>query len=129
MRRVILHYHLFKNAGTSLDHVLRQNFWGRWATAEFSMAAENTAEVAEWITQLPDMVAFSSHTMIGPLPQIDGVTVTPVVLLRDPVARIHSAYRFERHQQAETFGARLAQGHDFAGYVHARLARAGAVSR
>ena len=125
MRRVILHYHLFKNAGTSLDHVLQQNLWGRWASAEFSVKGANTADVAQWITGMPRMVAFSSHTMIGPPPQIDGVRLTPIVLLRDPVARIYSAYRFERQQHAETYGAQLARAHDFKGYVHARLARMG----
>ena len=123
MRTVILHYHLFKNAGTSVDHVLRRNFPGGWISTEFpGNGGNNTVDVAQWIRDTPRAIAFSSHTMLGPIPQIDGMRIVPVVLLRDPVDRIHSAYHFERQQQADTKGAQLAKAHDLAGYVNARLA-------
>jgi hypothetical protein len=123
MRTVILHYHLFKNAGTSVDHILRQNFADAWVSREFSAkGGSNTGEVIQWIRETPGGIAFSSHTMIGPLPQIDGIQVVPVMLLRDPIDRIRSAYAFERMQKAETKGAQLAKAHDLAGYVNARFA-------
>ena len=121
-RLIILHNHLFKNAGTSVDRILRQNFPVQWHTREFPTdRGGNTAGVSRWIEALPTGIAFSSHTMLGPLPRPEGVTVLPVVLLRDPVDRIASAYRFERRQDAQTYGAILAKQHGFAGYVHARL--------
>lgn len=124
MRTIILHYHLFKNAGTSLDRILQKNFGDGWVTAEFDgQGGNNSDAVADWIVSTPDAVAYSSHTMVGPLPQVDGVRIVPIVLLRDPVERIKSAYRFERKQQADTWGAQLAKQHDLEGYVHARLAR------
>ncbi|MEM9011997.1 MAG: hypothetical protein AAGE18_12270 [Pseudomonadota bacterium] len=124
-RIVILHYHLFKNAGTSFDAILQQNFPDKWVTAEFStQGADNSAEVADWIAANPGAVAFSSHTMLGPVPAVEGVKILPVMFFRDPLARIASAYRFERTQQADTFGARLAKEvDDLAGYVHRRLER------
>jgi len=122
-RTIILHYHLFKNAGTSVDKILQDNFPDRWVTAEFPPKGnDNSALVAEWIRDTPDAVAFSSHTMLGPIPKIDGVEVISVLLLRDPIARIRSAYRFERKQDAQTFGAVLAKHTDFDGYVRSRLA-------
>ena len=125
-RFIILHNHLFKNAGTSVDRILQQNFPGRWHTAEFpTNGMGNTHRVARWITDKATGIAFSSHTMLGPLPRLDGVRVIPLVLLRDPVERIASAYRFERAQDAQTRGAILAKQHGFAGYVHARLSQAG----
>ncbi|WP_371223618.1 hypothetical protein [Roseovarius sp. 2305UL8-3] len=81
----------------------------------------NTPQVEEWIRSTPEAVAFSSHTMMGPVPQVEGVRVVSVMLLRDPIARIKSAYRFERKQQAETFGAVLAKHTDLEGYVRVRL--------
>lgn len=125
-RTVLLHYHLFKNAGTSLDHVLKTNFGAAWITREFSTQnRDNSAQVAEWIRDEPDAVAFSSHTAVGPIPQIPGVRVLTVMMLRDPVARIRSAYRFEVKQQSNSWGAELAKQHDLEGYVEARLARKG----
>lgn len=125
-RTVILHYHLFKNAGTSVDQMLKSHFGPAWVTAEFAMKGnDNTEEVARWIADTPEALAYSSHTMVGPLPAVEGVTVIPLVMLRNPLARIASAYRFERKQEADTWGANLAKAHDFEGYVTERLARAG----
>lgn len=122
-RTVILHYHLFKNAGTSLDHILKQNFEDQWVTREFEMGAgDNTDEVIDWITSTPKAIAFSSHTMIGPLPEVQGVRIVPILLIREPLSRIRSAYRFERTQEAGTFGAKLAKTNNLAGYVSKRLA-------
>lgn len=126
MRTVVLHYHLFKNAGTSVDRILQDNFANTWVTEEFpASGGNNTDRVEAWIADTPDAVAFSSHTMMGPLPAVPGVRVIPVMLLRDPVARIRSAYRFERKQDADTWGTELAREHDLEGYVKARLARKG----
>ena len=125
-RTIILHYHLFKNAGTSVDAILKRNFPGSWVTREFpGMGGNNTALVEDWIRETPDAVAYSSHTMMGPLPQVEGVRIISYMLLRDPIERIKSAYRFERTQTADTWGAQLAKTHDFEGYVRARLARKG----
>jgi len=125
-RTIILHYHLFKNAGTSVDAILKRNFGDKWVTREFPpMGENNTALVEEWIRETPEAVAYSSHTMMGPIPQLEGVRVISFMLLRDPIERIKSAYRFERTQQADSWGAQLAKKHDFEGYVRARLARSG----
>lgn len=122
MRTVILHYHLFKNAGTSLDRVLQQNFDTGWVEAEFPIKkGDNSDLVAEWIADTPEAVAYSSHTAMGPVPQIKGVRVLPVMFLRDPVARIRSAYAFERKQGSESWGSKLARKTDLAGYVQARM--------
>ena len=125
-RTIILHYHLFKNAGTSVDAILKRNFGDAWVTREFpGEGGNNTALVEQWIRDTPDAVAYSSHTMMGPIPQVDGVQVISLMLLRDPIERIKSAYRFERTQDADTWGAQLAKEHDFEGYVRERLARPG----
>ena len=93
-RTIILHYHLFKNAGTSLDQILKRNFGSRWVTREFPMAGDdNSAQLAEWIRSEPEAVAFSTHTGIGPVPEVEGVDIVSVMLLRDPVARIRSKLR------------------------------------
>lgn len=124
-RTVILHYHLFKNAGTSVDQALAENFHEKWLTKEFPVNGDSNAPlVAEWIAQ-SNAVAYSSHTAMGPLIQLPQVRVLPLLFLRDPIERIKSAYRFERSQKADTYGAILAKELDFEGYVRARLGKAG----
>lgn len=124
-RTVIFHYHIFKNAGTSFDAILERNFPGRCLSAEFS-GGDNAMQVAAWIARSPHITAFSSHTATGPVPVVPGVRIISALWLRDPVARILSAYRFER-LQAQTLPdpdpfARLASENDLSGYVRARLA-------
>lgn len=124
-RTVVLHYHLFKNAGTSVDAILQRNFGDRWVSREFEHA-DNSAEVARWIAATPEARAFSSHTASGPLPEIPGTRIVSVIFLRDPIARIRSAHAFERLQRpdpmADPTGRAIAAGTDLAGYVHRRLA-------
>ena len=125
-RTVILHYHLFKNAGTSLDKNLKDNFPGQWVAREFPAGdCDHASMIAEWITETPDAVAFSTHTGIGPLPRIPDVRIISVMFLRDPLERIRSAYNFERNQDTNTLGAVLARTTDLAGYVRCRLALPG----
>lgn len=120
MRTIIFHYHLFKNAGTSVDAILRQNFPGRWLTREFN-GQDNHGAVADWIRGHPGAAAYSSHTAQLPLPVIDGVEIFPIVFLRHPLDRIRSAYLFEKAQVSDSHGAKLAKTTDLSGYIRARL--------
>jgi hypothetical protein len=117
---LLFHYHIFKNAGTSVDAMLKANFGEAWAESEFRPPPPgkntNVEEVAFYLSERPQLRAFSSHTAQFPLPEI-GRPVFPILFLRHPIDRIKSAYAFERKQVADTYGARLAKEHDFAGYV------------
>lgn len=121
---LIVHYHIFKNAGTSVDMMLQRNFGDRWAEAEFPDAPpgsfSNAPLVEAFLSQRPELLAFSSHTAHLPAPKLDR-QVFPVVFLRHPLDRLKSAYVFERLQGADTHGARLAKTCDFEGYVRALL--------
>lgn len=122
-RSMVLHYHLFKNAGTSVDEVLRSNFGAGWANAEFPTRGRrpNVDQVEAWIAEHPEVCALSSHTARFPLPRLGELNVVPVIFVRHPLDRIHSAYEFERRQKSETPGSRLAKEADFATYLRARL--------
>ncbi|MGL6211677.1 MAG: sulfotransferase family 2 domain-containing protein [Paracoccaceae bacterium] len=121
MKSVILHYHLFKNAGTSLDRVLQRNFPSGWVSEEFPGNRNNTAQVTNWMTGKADATVFSSHTAIGPLPEIPDTRVFSIMFFRDPIDRILSAYNFERVQKTDGFGAVLAKSTSLSGYVRTRL--------
>ena len=123
-RNFILHYHLFKNAGTSVDVMLDRNFGDRWEKAEFALDdhAANIAEVKAYIEARPRLVALSTHTAHLPPPAIDGVDILPVLFIRHPLLRIESAYRFEAKQGADTYGSQLARSTDLAGYLREQLA-------
>ena len=99
-RSVIVHYHLFKNAGSSVDQLLRQNYSNQWMAfdGETPNAIIDCIELEKLILRETKIKAFSSHQIIPPLPDID-VNVYPIVFLRDPIDRIKSAYLFEWKKQ------------------------------
>jgi hypothetical protein len=126
MRTVILHYHLFKNAGTSLDAAFKDNFSedeGEWVTKEFSNnPKENREGVTQWILENPDAKCFSSHTAFLTSINIEGIKIIPVIFIRNPIDRISSAYHFETKQNVDDWAAVLAKNTSFKGYVDTRLA-------
>jgi hypothetical protein len=130
IRKVIIHYHLFKNAGTSVDKLLKVNFPNRWVTREFPDGPRQgkIAQVESWVRQEQDATAFSSHTAPLPPPTIDGLEVFPILFVRHPIDRIASVYAFERVQAqngVSGFGAVLARNTTMAGYIEVRLSLGG----
>lgn len=123
-RPVILHCHLFKNAGTSVDHILKSNFADSWEEQEFPTSdyASNVDLVRTYLHTNTRLNAFSTHTGNWTLSEkIHNTIVLPLIFIRHPITRVLSAYRFEKKQGADTAGSKLAQKTDFAGYVQTRL--------
>lgn len=99
-RKIIVHYHIFKNAGTSVDRMLRESFGERWASWDTDNPSGkiSPAEMEEYILAHPDILALSSHQAVPPLPD-RYLEVYPIVFLRHPIDRAYSAYLFEWQKQ------------------------------
>jgi len=124
-RPVIVHYHLFKNAGTSVDTVLKNNFQDRWIEIEGPEGKKLTPEaLVQFIQANPQYDAISSHTAIVSLPVMENVKIIPIFFFRNPVDRIRSAYDFERNQDSQTPGALKAKEGDFQYYMDWRMSTA-----
>jgi len=122
-RPVILHYHLFKCAGTSIEQVLKSQFGRRFATWDKSDPAAKISaiEMAAYIHEHPELVAISSHQAIPPLPIVAGARVHPVVFLRHPLDRMLSTYRFSRQRASAIPTDRLASNNSLKDYVRTLL--------
>jgi hypothetical protein len=122
-RRVLFHFHLFKNAGTTVDGCLRRSFGERFVSfdSDAPWHRYSADEVAAKIHEHPTAEAFSSH-QVGLLPpSIDGIEVDRLLFLRHPFDRIRSVYSFERRQDSDSPGARMASKTDLPGYIRWRL--------
>ena len=124
-RHIVLHYHLFKNAGTSLDKILKENFKEGWHEHEGPSSGWKSSDVAAYLEQNKHITVLSSHTALLPVPELPNTTIYPVIFIRHPIDRIRSIYEFERKQIAETEGAIKAKELDLAGYIEWRLSRKG----
>jgi hypothetical protein len=124
---IVAHYHFFKNAGTSVDVILKQNFGSAWSQIEFPKISQqsNSQLVQNWLVKQENISAFSSHTALFPLPILDNTLVLPIVFLRHPIIRLWSVYNFERkHRKILNYSIKLAQEKDFAGYLNYQLDQA-----
>ncbi len=122
-RVVLVHGHIFKNAGTSLDKILHHNFAEKFCDHRKDELMHEGGQhyLDRYIFAHPGLLAISSHCMPLPLESSDGVNYKTIVLLRDPVERIGSVYRFERQQQADTPGAQAAKKYNLSDYLRWRF--------
>lgn len=100
MRKLILHYHLFKNAGSTIDEILKRSFGEAWISfdKEDPTAKILPAEMSAYISSNPSTRAISSHQALLPLP-VGEFKIFPLVFLRHPILRARSAYLFEWQKQ------------------------------
>ena len=121
-RSVIIHFHMFKNAGSSVDTILERNFGKDWVEIEGPGNKKLTPEMmVTYIKDHPNVKAISSHTAQVTLPKIPGVNIIPMFFFRHPIDRIQSAYNFERKQESDAPGAIKAKELDFPAYLAWRL--------
>jgi hypothetical protein len=101
---LLFHYHLFKNAGTSVDEILSRNFGRHWVEQEFNdVPTPGSASqlVHEFLAERPGIKAVSSHTARLPAPELAERVTLPIIFVRHPIDRLKSAYNFEREQYDE----------------------------
>lgn len=122
MRHILLHGHIFKNAGSTLDWSLRRSFGPAFCEHrdDAAMCESPAAALAAAVAD-PSIKALSSHNLPSPPPHPVGIEFHSLFLLRHPVERVLSVYAFERRQQVETPGAQAAKRMSLQAYVAWRL--------
>jgi hypothetical protein len=92
---MIVHYHFYKNAGSSVERALSDIF--RESLLRFDdFSSPNNIYYAENLScalkLLPEVRAVTSHQLV-PLPLINWF---PILFIRDPIIRSYSVFRYER---------------------------------
>ena len=122
MRHLLLHAHMFKNAGSSFDEALQRNFADAFTDhRDDENMRRGAAYLGPYLDGHAELRALSSHWVTFPLPVLPNVTIHPLLMFRDPIERILSVYRFERRQEGDAPGVRRARESDFRDYVKWRL--------
>ncbi len=100
VRVVLLHYHFFKNAGSTIEEILQNSFqenYARTDTADFDGAVRQE-ELVAFLQRNPGMKAVSSHQFRYPLPAVPGFLFFDLCFLRDPIDRVRSMYSYFREK-------------------------------
>lgn len=122
-RTVILHAHLFKNAGTTIDWILKKNFGGNFYDHRDNMAMKGGQEYLEYFfDKHPELQALSSHHLPLPLLRFRSCDAIKLIMLRHPIERVISVYNFEKKQPTSlSKGSKAASHLDLKDYVSWRL--------
>jgi hypothetical protein len=95
-RFVIVHYHIFKNGGTTIESILHREFGERFATLHGpSDNSVLTGEhLASFLHEHCGISAVSSHHLRYPRPSIPGTVIFDCCFLRHPLDRLVSVYTY-----------------------------------
>jgi hypothetical protein len=126
MRNVILHYHIYKNAGMSIEDSLDRSFGERFCrldTADQNGCVTN-ADLLAYLNGNARVQALSSHQIRYPIPTARGFFFFDLCFLRDPLDRIRSIYDYSRLKPVEGDPvSELADRFDLGGFVEQLLTR------
>ena len=100
-RFILIHYHLFKNAGTTVDWILNRNFGDKLLTfhEEGETGVVANSELVQLAKQNPHAQAFTSHHFRLPAPKHERFRFLEVCFLRHPLDRLQSMYCHYRRME------------------------------
>ncbi|MEM9772997.1 MAG: sulfotransferase family 2 domain-containing protein [Chloroflexota bacterium] len=117
-KTILIHHHIFKNAGTSFNAALHEAFGDQFF--EFDLPANDPVvkeDILKFIEDNPSASAISSHhAVLGEL-QTESYQTISSILIRDPLGRIESIYNFQRKQTHDAPTAVKARELDFKGFI------------
>lgn len=113
---VLVHYHIYKNAGSSIARLLRECFGDCWTTFEGASASDiiDSARLKDFLNAHPHIRAVSSHLARPPIPML---SVRPLLMLRHPIDRARSVYYFACRDASQP-DHEIASNGSFSDYVN-----------
>jgi len=109
---VCLHFHIFKNAGSTVDWILDKNFSKNHLSmdnTENSGAILSWDKILDYFDKNPNVKAFSSHQIRFPVPNHTNFLFLPMVFIRQPIDRAFSIYSFKKRSTDDSIGTIKAQ--------------------
>jgi hypothetical protein len=102
LRFVLLHYHILKNAGTTIESILDRSFGKKFCTIDDDQRDAHfpNASLLSLVSRNSDLKAISSHQIRYPVPTVPGLVFFDLCFLRDPIDRIRSTYDYFREKPA-----------------------------
>src|SRR5579864_3218026 len=89
-RFVVVHYHIFKNGGSTIEAVLKREFIQQFATLHGAGddATLDARHLAAFLRKYPKITALSSHHLRYPKPEVRNITIFDCCFVRHPLERL-----------------------------------------
>jgi len=122
---VIVHYHIMKNAGSTIASVLGREFGAGFADLDTQSANGllTPADLQAHLAANPHIRALTSHQIRLPAPDTDSIIVFECCFLREPIDRLVSLFSYLRKAGDATALGALAVAHGLAGFFAGLLDR------
>jgi hypothetical protein len=97
---VMVHYHIFKNGGSTIDYVLDREFGVNFRTLHGPdpTSIMTGSDLRKFLTDHPGLQAVSSHHLRYPTWRDQNSPVIDACMLRHPLDRLSSVYRYLRNR-------------------------------
>ncbi|MDP9114492.1 MAG: hypothetical protein M3O20_12535 [Acidobacteriota bacterium] len=122
-RFVVVHYHFFKNGGSTIESILEREFGGEFATLHGPTPDTelDNDELSLFLSAHRDIKAVSSHHLRYPLPNIKNVVIFDLCFIRHPLDRLQSMYSYLRKSNTDGALGQMANTHSVAGFLRKLL--------
>jgi len=110
-RFLIVHYHIFKNGGSTITSILEREFRNSFATVHGpdDVSVVDQASLANFIADHSSIQAISSHHLRYPKPVLSDAIIFDCCFLRHPLDRLQSLYSYFQKILADDPLCRLAR--------------------
>lgn len=118
-RDIILHFHIFKNAGSTIEWILEKNFPKKTISIDGSKPGDkiNQDKIIEILRKNSGINTISSHQIKFPIPEKTEFNFIPILFIRHPIDRAFSVYYFKKKEKDDTIGTKKARSLDLSGFV------------
>jgi len=122
-RSVCVHFHIFKNAGSTVDWAFERKLGRAFRTVDGAAPGDRLGAdaIENFLRKHPATRYLSSHQFRFPLPVMKRTLFLPILFIRHPIDRALSIYAFEKRQGGITPGSRKAEQTTPAEYTRWRL--------
>jgi len=123
VRFVIVHYHMMKNAGSTIVSILEREFDDGFYDVHRESASDaiGPAELANFLVNHPGVRAVTSHHIRYPLPEVPSTVLFDCCFIRHPLDRLESLYTYLKVVNEESPLGRLAAGASLAQFLKTLL--------
>jgi len=110
-RKIIIHFHIFKNAGSTIEWVFEKNFKNKTLSIDGKEPGEiiSLDKVINIIKKKPNVKMFSSHQIRFPMPKNIEIDFLSLLFIRHPIDRAFSIYYFKSNQTDDSIGSKYAR--------------------